>query len=265
MPEIDEEDEDQEEQRGDIEDMTASMDIDEFEKKLRSAKLKKEGYGEESKIVKGSSEARNNLPTMSFTAIQEIQKEMSRRPPESQSKLSAIQQEIVTNKRKSEKEEIEATIATRDETAKDKKLRELVQKNKELTVMLGNERGKRAALETQLKAVEEQPKTKGTPVTDDRKSTAGEDFKAKYNQSEKKLQELRIANTSLKSELNKAMRVIAREVGEDINLDKVLSEENSWKGRAQQIEILKGKLRELQARNDQSLAETRGEGRMMKT
>lgn len=32
------------------------------------------------------------------------------------------------------------------------------------------------------------------------------------------------------------MRVISREVGQNIEIDKILMEENSWKGRAQQIE-----------------------------
>jgi hypothetical protein len=57
---------------------------------------------------------------------------------------------------------------------------------------------------------------------------------------------LRFEKQSLKNELNKAMRIISREIGENINLDEFLLQENSWKGRAQQIQILQAKIRELQ-------------------
>ena len=38
------------------------------------------------------------------------------------------------------------------------------------------------------------------------------------------------------------MRVIQREIGQDINLDQILLDDQ-WKGRAQQIELLKGKIK----------------------
>ena len=39
----------------------------------------------------------------------------------------------------------------------------------------------------------------------------------------------------MKSELNKVMRLLARELGENFDVDKALGEENGWKGRQQKI------------------------------
>lgn len=63
-------------------------------------------------------------------------------------------------------------------------------------------------------------------------STAGSKQLA---EAEKKVMEMRLKNQTMKNELNKALRVISREVGEQANLDELLSEENSWKGRQQKI------------------------------
>ena len=57
--------------------------------------------------------------------------------------------------------------------------------------------------------------------------------------------EMRLKNQSMKNELNKALRVIAREVGDQTNLDQLLSEENAWKGRQQKIEKLKARVKDL--------------------
>ena len=60
---------------------------------------------------------------------------------------------------------------------------------------------------------------------------------------EKKYNEVKFQATTLKNELNKANRVIAREIGENFDIDAVLSDEKAWKGRAQQIEVLKAKVK----------------------
>ena len=52
----------------------------------------------------------------------------------------------------------------------------------------------------------------------------------------------------MKNELNKANRVIASELGDDFDIDKVLMQKNTWKGRAQKIGILTQKIKRL---NDQ--------------
>lgn len=52
-----------------------------------------------------------------------------------------------------------------------------------------------------------------------------DELKLKYKDADKKIQEMRVTIQSVKNELNKAMRVIQREVGGDvINLDTILEE-----------------------------------------
>jgi len=44
--------------------------------------------------------------------------------------------------------------------------------------------------------------------------------------------ELRHQLSIIKNDYNKAIRVLQREIGENVNIDKILLEENPWKGRA---------------------------------
>ena len=72
---------------------------------------------------------------------------------------------------------------------------------------------------------------------------------------------MRFEKQGMKNELNKALRIISKEIGENVNLDevfflkntkeifvsllktKILLQENSWKGRAQQNQILQIKIK----------------------
>lgn len=49
------------------------------------------------------------------------------------------------------------------------------------------------------------------------------DWKKKYNTLEKTLQEERVKTTTLKNDLNKALRIISREIGENFDIDQVLN------------------------------------------
>jgi chromosome segregation ATPase len=129
-----------------------------------------------------------------------------------------------------------------DENFKDKKLMDLAKKNRALLVALESEKNRAArAMEEVLKLKEEknkQVRKKGW------KQDAGPkevDWKEKYTELDKKYQELKLKSHTLKGELSKATRIIAREVGEYESLDKVLQSE-SWRGRAQQIESYKQKI-----------------------
>jgi len=65
------------------------------------------------------------------------------------------------------------------------------------------------------------------------------------SEMEKKIMEMRLKIQNSKNELNKAQRLITREIGENVDIDKALAEEGGWKGRQQKIEKLKGRVREL--------------------
>jgi L-lactate utilization protein LutB len=44
------------------------------------------------------------------------------------------------------------------------------------------------------------------------------------------------------------MRVLARELGQDFNIDQALADDNGWKGRQQKIERLKARVKDLEER-----------------
>lgn len=58
---------------------------------------------------------------------------------------------------------------------------------------------------------------------------------ANCQENEKKCMEFRLKSQNMKTELNKVMRLLTRELGENFNVDQALLQENSWKGRQQKI------------------------------
>ena len=54
---------------------------------------------------------------------------------------------------------------------------------------------------------------------------------------------LRNENQSLSGQLDKATKILEKEVGEVINIDEMAKEDATWKGRAQKIELLKGQVK----------------------
>lgn len=127
---------------------------------------------------------------------------------------------------------------------RDKKFKQLLMKNKQLLVMLEKERTARMKLEKEVR--EYQTVLNSKPEEENQSKTNGEeqDWKNKAAKFEKKLQEERIKGVQLKNDLEKAVRIIRKEVGEFESLDKLVSAENAWKGRAQEIELLKAKLKD---------------------
>ncbi|XP_016051603.1 PREDICTED: coiled-coil domain-containing protein 13 [Miniopterus natalensis] len=67
-----------------------------------------------------------------------------------------------------------------------------------------------------------------------------------------KLSDLRNQVQSLKQELRMAQKVLASEVGEDVNIQQLLSSPGTWRGRAQQVLVLQSKVRELEKQLGQS-------------
>ncbi|XP_008568063.1 PREDICTED: coiled-coil domain-containing protein 13 [Galeopterus variegatus] len=73
-----------------------------------------------------------------------------------------------------------------------------------------------------------------------------------------KLSDLRNQMKSVKQDLRMAHKVLANEVGEDVNIQQLLSSPGTWRGRAQQILILQSKVRELEKQLGQTQSRPSG-------
>ena len=70
-------------------------------------------------------------------------------------------------------------------------------------------------------------------------------WKEKHNKLLTKLTEQRTLTASVKHDLLQTQRALQKEIGEDVKLEEVLSATGKWRGRAQEISLLKCKVRDL--------------------
>ncbi|XP_054450468.1 coiled-coil domain-containing protein 13 [Pteronotus mesoamericanus] len=73
-----------------------------------------------------------------------------------------------------------------------------------------------------------------------------------------KMSDLRNQVQSLRQELRMAQKALASEVGEDVNVQQLLSSPGTWRGRAQQILVLQSKVRELEKQLGQTQSRSVG-------
>ncbi|XP_048474411.1 coiled-coil domain-containing protein 13 isoform X6 [Rhincodon typus] len=149
------------------------------------------------------------------------------------------------------------------------KIVELSKRNRELTVENESLKSKIKQLGNKLRELEKEPEATQTgSQTVSTKESSGHtnkelssriqnsslsdslDAKAlqeKLTATNLKLIESRNQVLSVKQELKMAHKALANEVGEDVNVQYLLSNKGTWRGRAQQIQILQKKVQELES------------------
>ena len=75
----------------------------------------------------------------------------------------------------------------------------------------------------------------------------GIDSDRKLKEMEKKITKMRNENQEQKILLEKATRLLEREIGEIVDINELSKETSTWKGRSQKIELLKGQVKKLKA------------------
>ncbi|XP_061443333.1 coiled-coil domain-containing protein 13 [Rhineura floridana] len=140
------------------------------------------------------------------------------------------------------------------------KIVELAKQNRHMTAEIEKEKTKVKQLKNRIKELEKelqmsavklqslgdkgsQPAHKGTeaPLSPEMKA-----LQEKLTAASFKMSEYRNQLQTMKQELKMTQKLLANEVGEDVNIQNLLSTPGTWRGRAQQILVLQGKVRELE-------------------
>ncbi|XP_034615717.1 coiled-coil domain-containing protein 13 isoform X3 [Trachemys scripta elegans] len=151
------------------------------------------------------------------------------------------------------------------------KIVELSKKNRELTAETESEKAKVKQLNNKVKELEKELQTALGKIQSlggndsgikqsmlrrmEGNSPGSPELKAlqeKLTAANFKAMELRNQLQTTKQELKMMQKLLASEVGEDVNIQNLLTISGSWRGRAQQILVLQGKLRELENQLGQS-------------
>lgn len=165
------------------------------------------------------------------------------------------------------------TIQNSDSTDinfKDKKILELARKNRDFQVRFESLKNKAArAMEEVLRlkngggdanfeetksSMMSQMSESPSQADGDQDSSAG--LKKKIKKQDERIVKLRNDAQKYKIDLDKAIKIIEREVGEGQSIDEILKSDSNWKGRAQKVEMLKSKLKKLKLENGDTISTT---------
>ena len=128
---------------------------------------------------------------------------------------------------------------------KDKKILDLAKKNRSLQLQIESLKTKAAkAADIALKMKKENEELESNATTSPKKSdpmqtvggaslmTGGIESEKRAKELEKKVTKLRNENQELKQNLEKAIKCLERETGEIVNLDELVKDDLTWRGRA---------------------------------
>lgn len=135
---------------------------------------------------------------------------------------------------------------------REQKLMELAKKLRTMQVALESEKNRAARAMEEVNRLREEALKKENTKGWSRNLVKAEPEKPNF---EKALQELQVKYTKVKNDLKKAKTVIKKEVGEFDNLENLLKNEG-WKGRAQQIELLKSRVNDLKRQLGKKMEDT---------
>ncbi|KAI5080781.1 hypothetical protein GOP47_0003964 [Adiantum capillus-veneris] len=148
-------------------------------------------------------------------------------------------------------------VGNEGQNIREAKILELSKRNRDLNLALEKERRcasrwKHQYHIAQEELVKKKQEEEASLNTDERKTDKEvkelQEWKERYNQTNVKLLEVQAARSMLVAEVSKLQHALHREVGDHIPISKVLEEGGDWKGRSQQICILKDKLAELKSK-----------------
>ncbi|KAM4027509.1 coiled-coil domain-containing protein 13 isoform 2-T3 [Anomaloglossus baeobatrachus] len=146
------------------------------------------------------------------------------------------------------------------------KIVELSKKTRELSAEIESEKSKVRQLNNKVKTLERQLQNSslGENVGKDTRAELKVSRSAEQDSSEMKAVQEKLAAANLKlseyrnqiqttrQELKMAQKVLVSEIGEDVTISQLLSSAGGWRGRAQQILALQGRVRELEAQLGQA-------------
>ncbi|OMJ70008.1 hypothetical protein SteCoe_32117 [Stentor coeruleus] len=211
-------------------------DIDAFEKKLkhhRGTILEESGSSSDEQIQEAPFSAYSNDNVKLQTKVKLLVQQVVDKEKEIDSLRSVL------GYAKPEPEEYEYGGDFRDQ-----KLMELAKKVRTLQVALESEKNRAARAMEEVNRLREDAMKKENTKGWSKNAVKEDASERKIQGLEKSLQELQAKHMSTKADLKKAKNLLKREVGEFENLD-ALSKNETWKGRAQQIELLKSRINDL--------------------
>ncbi|XP_042657832.1 coiled-coil domain-containing protein 13 isoform X3 [Tyto alba] len=155
------------------------------------------------------------------------------------------------------------------------KIVELAKKNREITAETEREKAKVKQLNNRVKELERELQTAVEKIHSLGGGDAGikqstlkmiegnldespkvKALQEKLTTANFKVMEYRNQLQSAKQELKMTQKLLANEVGEDVNIQSLLTNSGSWRGRAQQILVLQSKVRELENQLSQNKTRT---------
>lgn len=220
-------------------------DINAFEKKLKTQK----GTILESSNSSSSDEELDSVPISSYsnenTKLQTKVKLLIQQLIDKDREIESLRSVLGYGKPEPEESEFSGDF-------REQKLMELAKKLRTMQVALESEKNRAARAMEEVNRLREEALKKENTKGWSRNLVKPEPEKPNF---EKALQELQVKYTKAKSDLKKAKIVIKKEVGDFDNLDNLLKSEG-WKGRAQQIELLKSRVNDLKRQVGKKMEET---------